>query len=380
MIRSLKTSTRILGFSIVGLGLCSLVVSGCLKKSSLTLAEVVSLGNTPLASDNSASVYDSQLLQIDSQGRISLKPQYSALYTFSDLSDQGWSSQVTATGGTFSTGPDFSAGLLSFASLTDWVGLALASSTQSDYVQLVEYQASVFDGASTLSTCMRMQGNLDDHYRFSLASGNLDISYRATSAFTSAGTQALALTPAADTTYMVKSTAVGSTLGLRIWQKGTAEPSSDQLSVTDATYASGSPCLLFQAGQTATVDNIRIGGSTYTSDYSTANPTFVFPEFDQRSGVVAVQGEASEPGDDRIRFDVSTDGGTTYQTWNGSQWNANTAGYSGAVSLATLSAFIQGLPRGDLGRVKIRAYFHSELGYTSPSLTPLTIVHTQSSN
>jgi hypothetical protein len=262
---------------------------------------------------------------------------------------------------------------LAYTSQTDYVGLAISSSTQSDYVMVADFSASAFDGANTLSLCLRMQSNLDDHYRLTLASGTLDISSRATSAYTSLGTAALALTPVTGTTYRLKATASGSTLGFRVWEASSTEPTSDQLTVTDATYSSGYPCLMMQAGQTATYDNIRIGSTSYTSDYVKTDPTVVFPAVSVRAGLKSFSTTITASGSDDIRFDLSLDGGSTFLYWDGSAWSTNSSGRSLANSLAVFSANLPSLKFSSSNianvTVKIRAHIHSELGYTTPTMT-----------
>lgn len=366
---------KITDFLNYSLGTLLLIFSfGCSQKSSFTLGQIMKTGSAVSPVESEAAVFDSSLLQVSS-GTISLKSQYTRLDTFNDNTAGNWTTSVTAIGGSFATGPDFSLGSLSFSSLTDWVGLADSGTAVTNYVQLFEVNASVLDGANTLSSCMRMQANFDDHYRFTIAGGNLEISSRATSAFSSLGTTAASLTPTTGSNYFVKTSSIGSSLGMRVWEVGTAEPTADQISVTDTTYASGVPCLLFQAAQTAVVDNIRIGPAAFESDYSRANPSFVFPNIDQRAGIAAVSSTITKAGSDDVKFDVSIDDGASYLFWDGSAWTTNLNGYADANPLATMSAAIANLGRSGTGYIKIRAHLHSELGYSSPTLSNLEITY-----
>jgi hypothetical protein len=355
----------------------SLSLFGCSESSNKPLIEVINTGSAALETNSSLATYDTSLVSISSASSgslVQLKTLYSSLVNFSDGLDNSWNTLITLPGGSFATGPDFTGGNLSFASQTDWVGVANSTTSQSDYVMLMEFAASVFDGGNTISSCMRMQANNDDHYRFSIASSTADISYRASAAWTSVASAAVSLTPAASTTYFVKTSAVGGDLSLKIWDSSSTEPTTAQVTVTDATYASGYPCLMFQAGITGTVDNIRIGSSSYSTDYSIANPTFVFPAIPQRAGIRSVSATVTSTGSDAVKFDVSLDGGTTYLVWDGTTWVSNSLGYASANTLADVSANIASMPLVS-GLVLIRAYLHSETGYSTPSLSGLSIVY-----
>lgn len=349
----------------------TLFLFSCSDTSSFSLYEIVNTGSATVVANSSSSVYDSTAITI-TNGSAVLKTQYTSLDQFSDLTAGNWTTQVTLPGGSFSVGPDFSGGTMGFTSITDWVGLANVSSTLTDYVMIGEFSASVFDGGNTISTCMRLQANLDDQYRLSLAGGTMDISYRAAAAWTSAGTAAVSLTPTAGSNYRFKATASGSTIAFKVWDITATEPTTDQLSVTDATYSSGYPCVIAQAGIAGAFDNLRIGSATMTSDYVKTNPTFVFPAFSYRAGISSISSSVVASGSDAVLFDVSTDGGTVYQIWDGTAWVTNTSGYTTAMTLSTLSAQIGSLAVGG-GTVLVRAYMHSETGYTTPSVGPLTV-------
>ena len=352
------------------------ILLSCTEKSTIPLYQLTKSGSVNFSASD--GTYDSSVISV-SNGVFALKPLYQTIYNFNDNLDGGWSSQITGLGGSFATGPDFSLGTISFASQTNWVGLTNLASSLTDYVTVSEFSASVLDGASTLSSCLRAQANLDDHYLLSLASGTLDISVRTGGITTSLGTAALALTPVTGTTYMMKASAIGTTLGFRVWESGTTEPTSDQISFTDATFASGSPCVMVQAGVTGAFDNIRVGDSAYTTDYSTAAPSITFPAVPLRAGLGRVAASVAASGSDSVRFEVSLDGGATFLIWDGFSWITNTAGFNGANVLSTFSERISELPMPSenlaLTNVIIKAYLHSQLGYTTPQLSSLTIVY-----
>jgi hypothetical protein len=302
---------------------------------------------------------------------VSLTTLYQTIYDFSTLAHQGWNSPMPLSGGGFASGPTFASGDFSYVSdATNWHGMAnLTSPLLTDYVMVSEFTANLASPLDMMAVCMRVQANLDQHYTFTMWSGNYNI-YRHNAGFTGLATSA-GFVPVVGTTYMIKSYAVGTALKLKIWAKGAAEPGAWGASATDATYASGYPCLDFYIQQNATYDNIRIGDATYTTDYSMSDPTFMFASATITGRTItSVTGSVTASGSDTVKFDVSIDGGLTFLAWNGSAWAANAA-YAGAMTLSTLSTNISSLTVP--ATLHVRAHLHSDLGYSTPVLSNLVL-------
>lgn len=121
--------------------------------------------------------------------------------------------------------------------------------------------------------------------------------------------------------------------------------------------------------------NYTSGQAISSTIYPVSNPTIAFTaqaltvddDFDQ---FTSLTGTIVAGGSDAIQFVVSTDGGTTFQYWNGTAWAAS-SGYAESNPVATISANLMSLTVTD--SFLLKGYIHSGDGSTTPNVSNVVL-------
>jgi hypothetical protein len=176
------------------------------------------------------------------------------------------------------------------------------------------------------------------------------------------------------TTYAQKLKLDATTISYKIWELGTPEPVGWNTTANDANIASGSFALSCYSGN-GIWDNARVYEVAATTDYDLTNPAIEFPEFiisDNLSRYESISIDATLSGSDTIKFDVSYDGGATFLTYTGGNWQLNGSGYSGAMTVTEVNLHLKTFAT-ETSAITFRAYLHSNDGTTTPTFNGLTL-------
>lgn len=204
--------------------------------------------------------------------------------------------------------------------------------------------------------------------------------------------------PVSGTTYELEFNFNAATGVFSVYINGTLHGSASVL-----TYTRGSSATRFYLGAGALYaaanhsydDLVVFSTAQHTSNYT---PGYTLPEtkFDLTNPTVVLETQklsflapfsllsvtgfaATEPIalPEIVKYEVSTDDGTTWLRWNGSAW-VTSSGYSTANTKSELNTNLPSLDVATSDKFKVRAYLHSDLGHTTPTLDDVIVTYSAS--